>query len=303
LAQQRLGLSLLPSLIELRSHEDSQVKRWAQRAVRSLGMEDPTRAVELDDPALLAAVIHAYAQPLDFAAMPVVVRLVDSDKQLVRRAAPATVARFGKNAICQLRELYAELTSQPADKRGGHGRTARELYAVLDRRLIEEAVTRLAKGLSLFLAGDLEAMAAEYDRLLARFPDFEARDRMAPGYAGLGAFHLEDDRLDAARDAYQRALRLQPDGSDATRWQAQLAFIDAERGVSRGVVDLDGYGRALALDPEHAQAAQAHDLLSGEKAARERTFRRLAAAAAAGLLIAFLLLLLRRQRQPAEAAG
>jgi len=299
LARARVGLTLLPALIELRSHADSRVRNWALAGVQALGMDDPQLATEQRDPHLAAQVVLAYSRPLDFGAMPVVVRLVGAEKQQVRAAARAATARFGKNAIWQLRELYEELTGQAASKGWDAERTARELYAVLDRPAIEEAETLLAQGMAHFVAGELDAMKRLYDRLLAQFPDFEGRAKMAPGYATLGRNQLERDQLEAARAAFSRALRLAPEASDAAGLRAQVAFIEAELSLVSGVVDLDGYDRALQTLPDHAAASAARDRLSGARAARERKYRRMAAGAAIGLLLGWIALLLLARRRAA----
>lgn len=299
LACARVGLPLLPALIELRSHRDPRVRAFAQAGVQALGMEDPAIAINQSSAHLSAQVVRAYTAPLDFAAMPVVVRLVDADKLEVRDAARAAVARFGKNAIWQLRALYEEQVGRAADRRWDAERTARELYAALDRDVTEEADTLLAQGMARFVAGDLEVMRQRYDRLLARFPSFGERAKMAPGYAALGEKLLAQDALEPARDAYQRALRLAPDAPDAAALRAQVAFIEAELELSHGVIDLSAYGEALQDDPHHAAAADAADRLSGARAARERNHQRLAAGGAIALL-ALLLVVLLRGRKPAS---
>src|SRR6185436_19674357 len=109
-----------------------------------------------------------------------------------------------------------------------------------------ETGTLLARGLQTFVDGDLEAMQRAFDRLLAIDPAFAQSAKLAPGYAALGALRLSQDRLEDARDAYARAVRLGPALPEARRQRAQLAFIDAEIALSYGVVDLDGYRRALS---------------------------------------------------------
>jgi tetratricopeptide (TPR) repeat protein len=298
LARTRAGMRLLPALLELRSHEDARVRGWALAGVQALGMEDPQVAAQIEDAQLLAQVLQAYSQPLDFAAMPVVVRLVAAEQAQVRQAARDAVARFGKNAIWQLRELYAELTGQSADKRWDAERTARELYAALDRPAIEEAQTWLAQGMKHYVAGELEAMQRLYDRVLAQYPQFEDRSKMAPGYAALGRALLARDRLEPARDAFQRALRLDPQAGNAAQLRAEIAFVDAELALVSGVVDLDGYGAALRHDPDHAAAADARDRLSGARAVRARQYKRLAAGAAIAVLLLFVIALLRARSRP-----
>jgi hypothetical protein len=130
-----------------------------------------------DDPDVLARAIRAYASPLDFAAMPAIVRLTGDARIQVRQAARDAIRRFGRNAVWQLRELYDEVSGQPADKRWDHERTTDELYSVLDRAQVEEADTLLARGLHALTRGDLAAMHRDFDALLAKYPDFERRDR------------------------------------------------------------------------------------------------------------------------------
>lgn len=299
LARTRVGLALLPALISSRTHEDARVRAFALAGVRALGMEEPQAALQIDDPHLCAEVIAAYTQPLDYAAMPLIVRMVTAEKLELREAARAAVARFGKNAIWQLRELYGQVNGQDADKRWDADKTAAELYAAIDRPAIEEAQTLLARGSSHYVSGQLEAMQRDYDRLLAQFPRFAEREKLAPGYAALGEQLLAQDKLEPARAAYQRALRLAPEAEDNDALRAQLAFIEAELSLTAGVVDLDGYERALRYDPSHAAAAEAKDRLSGAHALRERGRQRLLTFGAIAVLLGCCALLLRGRRKPA----
>ena len=303
LARDRAGLRLLPALIGLRSHGDARVRRWAQAGVRALGMEDPAVATIQTDAHLAAEVVRAYTDPLDYPAMPVLVRMVGADKLEVRNAARAAVARFGKNAIWQVRQLYEEVTGKGVDRRWEADHVARELYAALDRGGRELAEAQLERGMSHFVTGELTQMQQVYDGLLAQFPDFEQRAKMAPGYAALGDEQLAHDELDAARDAYARALRLAPEAADAERLRGKLAFAEAELSLTQGVVDLHGYDRALALDPQLNAASVARDRLSGAHAAQQRRQKRIAAAGAIALLLAALSLLLRNRREDAASVA
>jgi hypothetical protein len=302
LARERVGLRLLPALIELRSHEDARVRGLAQAGVRALGMEDPKVALALSDANLAAKVARAYTEPLEFAALPVLVRLVGADKEALRDAARAAVQRFGKNAIWLLRELYAEVAGKPAPKGWDAERTASEVYGLLDRDRLSRTGALLQTGMSHFVAGRLPAMKAAYDELLAREPRFAERSKLAPGYVALGQHHLQRDELPQARAAFARALWLAPGAEDEKTVRAQLAFVDAELALSRGVADLHGYRQALELDGgKHGAARAAYDGLSGAEAARDRRLKRLAAIAAVVLLLAVCALLLRR-RAPQPAA-
>lgn len=301
--RERQGMSLLPGLLALRSHEDSRVRNWAQAGVRALGMDDPNAVTALGDTHRVAQAVLAYSDPMDFQAMPVVVRLVASDKLEVRQAARIAVARFGRNAIWQLRLLYEEVAGQRASTDWDATRTASELYAVLDRSAIEEADTLLAQGMQHLVAGRLDPMRLLYDRLLALFPMYTEATKLAPGYAALGERKLQADELVAARDAYQRALRLDPKAKEAERWRAQVAYVDAELSLSRGVLDLHLYETALHHDPDHKAAAEALDRLSGAQASRERTKKRMAAGLALGLLAAGVVLSMRTRKRPIDDAA
>lgn len=301
--RERQGMALLPGLIALRSHEEVRVRNWAQAGVRALGMEEPSVVTSLGDTHRVAQAVLAYSEPLDFQAMPVVVRLVASEKLEVRQAARTAVARFGRNAIWQLRLLYEEVAGQRASSDWDSERTASELYAVLDRGAIEEADTLLAQGMAHLVAGRLDPMKQLYDRLLALFPLYEDHQKLAPGYAAFGDKKLADDQLVEARDAFQRALRLDPKAQEAGRWRAQVAYADAELSLSRGVVDLHLYQTALSHDPDHKAAAEALDRLSGAQASRERTKKRMAAGLALGLLAGALVLGLRSRKRSAAVTA
>jgi tetratricopeptide (TPR) repeat protein len=280
-------------LIGLRSHEDARVRAFAQAGVRGLGMEDPTLATSLPDTHLASEVVRAYTQPLDFAAMPTLVRLVNADKLELREAARFAVQRFGKNAIWQVRQLYTEVTSQNPNRSWDAERTARELYAVLDRAETEEAAMLLKKGMSAQASGDFAAMKQHYDQLLARFPRYAGRASLAPGYAAFGEYFLTHERLQDARDAFERALRLAPDAPAAKLLRAKVAFADAEIAQTQGVVDLHGYDEALRHEPGLQSAVVAKERLTGVRAARERRNKRLAAGAAILLLLGLGAMLLR----------
>jgi tetratricopeptide (TPR) repeat protein len=266
-------------------------------------MTEPERATAVTDSSLAAQVVAAYAQPLDFSAMPVLVRLTAHDKLEVRLAARKAVARFGRNAIWQLRTLYQEATSERADPSWDSERTARKLYTALDRSAIEQADRWIEQGNKRLEAGDVDGMQAAYDRVLAVFPWLERGAALAPGYAALGTARLEHDRLQDARQAYDRALRLDPHAPDHKRWRAQLAFIDAEISLSRGVIDLHGYERAIGSDPTHAAARDALDRLSGARAEREQMHKRAAAFGALGLLVPLAWMLLRGRGRGARASS
>ncbi len=297
-SRRRRGVTLLPAWIILRSHENAVVRRFAQATVSALGMDDPRTALAQEDPFLVASIVRAYVTPLDFSATPLIVRMVNDTRIEVRQAARFAVSRFGKNAIWPVRELYEEVSGQAADKSWDFARSTNELYAVLDRPELEDAATLLSRGEKSLAAHDLAAMQHAYDTLLAKYPDFADKEKLAPGYSKLGAARFEEDDLEAARAAYQRAVRLAPNTKDAQLWRAQLAYVSAELSLSHGIVDLAAYDQALTLDPTLAAAREARDRLSGEKKRRQDEKKRWSATAALALLLALTVLALKMRPRP-----
>jgi hypothetical protein len=303
LASGALALLLLAAPRALRAQSAEPPTRVEQLA--ALSGDDPNSALAQADPQLLVRLIHAYTNPLDYAAMPAIVRLVAASRATVREAARAAVARYGKNAIWQLREVYAEHAGQAAERSWDGERTARELYRVLDRAQREDAESLLARGLAHLAAHELAAMRVDYDLLLTKHPQFSERNRLAAGYAALGAERLAHDDLAGAVAAYRRALWLDANAGEAQRWRAQLEYAAAELALTHGVADLAGYERALRLDPQLSAARRAQVALSGERARRLRERKHAAAAASLVLfsVLAGVLLVNARKARPAPSAG
>jgi hypothetical protein len=230
-------------------------------------------------------------------AMPLTARLVAAPRASVRDAARLGLARYGKNAIWQLRELYEEHAGQLADRAWDADRTARELYRVLDRANIEDADALLTRGGQALSANDLLAMRASYDLLLTKYPQFAGRNKLAPGYARLAADRFAHEDLAGALAAYRRALWLDPSARDARVWQAEAAYVSAELTLTHGVADLAGYDRALGLDPSLHAAQQARDELTGQYRRRLRELKRTAAAASLALFVVLAALFFRAARR------
>ncbi len=299
-AQARVGTALLPALIELRGHADAAVRRWARRGIRVLGMRDPVVATAQSDHHLTAQVLRAYANPLDFKALPVITSFLGNDRTEVREAARWSMAQFKQNAIWQLREAYEEAVGRRPEPSWTWKVLSERLYAHLDQPLIERARRSLEKGLSAQREGDWKAMERHFARALTFHPAFAGRAQMAPGFAALGAARLKADDLQGAARAYRRALRLAPDSDAAGKWRAQLAFVTSERLLTKGVVDLIGYRKALEHDPAHGGANEAVDRLSGAWGARRRVAKYWARIGAVMLLAVFGLCLLYSRRRPAK---
>lgn len=291
----RLGVRLLPTLIAARGHQVGEIRRWASRGLKQLGMTDPATATQQGGPELLAATLRAYGSTHDLEAAAVLVSFLNDGRIQVRTAAREATLELGRNAIWKLRVAYQELTGRSADSRWNAEQTLAELCVLFDRERIEQAETALARGLNAHLAGDLLLMADQFDSALRIDPLLARRSEMAPGFAALGAARANADDLPGAILAYRRALRLAGTHADAPTWRGQLNFLSAEQSLGRGVVDMQGYQTAAALVSGHAAATDALDRLSGAWSARAERTRRIVAALAILLLSAVGFTVLRGQ--------
>jgi len=285
----RMGLRLLPVLIEMRGHENAPVRRWAARGIRALGMNDPSVAVRIADHHLVAEILLAYTNPPDFGALPVIVSSMNSDKIEIRSAARKAISRFGNNAIWPLREAFEEATGKPAGREWNWERLLAELSSLHDRERMQKADEALEKGMAAFRESDFETMARNFDQILADYPEYKKRSEMAPGYAAMGQKYLRSDDLALAIRAYRRAIRLSPTHSDVSEWRAQLALVTSEQQLSSGVANLAGYQKVLHHDPKNEAAKTIIDRISGAWEMRQETARRWSKVGAVVLLSIFAL--------------
>jgi tetratricopeptide (TPR) repeat protein len=293
----RMGPRALPLLLVTQNHGSPAARRWARWGVRELGLGDPGRAVQMEDMVVLARLLRAYGTVRDMDAMPVIVTFVTHERGEVREAARWATERFGQNAVWQLRRVYRNFVGEPAPGEWNAARTAEALYAAYDEQRLAPVRADLEAGLAALAAGDLDAMQAKFDDVLARAPELPRRAEMAPGYAALAARAAAQGNPSEAVRLYRRAVRLAPASGLAPAWQAELAFLEAEARLATGVADEGAYERVLALSPNHAGATRFLAEVRGEGVldASWLDRRRLLAALAALLLAAAIGFILRRR--------
>ncbi len=292
-SRDRLGVIVLPALIRHRAHVKPFIRQFCVSSLEELHMETPGRAVQQNDVALLAAILSAYGDTLTFDAMPVIVSYLTDERVAVREAAARAIRRFGKNAIWQLRERYLNATGLEPHPDWGHLRILDELYAVHDEPKKRTFQRELGLARDALAAGDLTLTSSALSRALAAEPQSGRARAAAPLYAELGARHLSRRDLEASLTAYRRALRLSLDGRENANLQARVRYLQAELRLQRGVVDIEGYQRALNLDPSLEEAVETLSVVSGAKGARERLWRRIVGLFAAFIMLVAALALLR----------
>jgi len=302
----RLGVLLIPALIRHQTHPRSWIRSLCVDTLLAMGVDKPGRAVQQDDVALLSAILASYGNTLNFEAMPVVVSYVTDERVEVRDAARAAVARFGKNAIWQLRERYLNATGKEADPSWSYQRLLADLARTVDapKRVAFEA-QRAAANAALD-ADDFAGAQQALDTALIESPHGELAVHAAPLYERLAAHFEAEQQFDDALSALRRALRLDPAGEGANRIKARIDFLEAELRLAQGQVDVAAYQRALALDPALSAARETLDELTGERARRDAARRKTVGLAAATLLVGAAFMVLRgsrrRGREPEEDA-
>jgi hypothetical protein len=298
----RLGDKAVPALIEAKKHQADKIAHWASRQLDMLGRAAPSQAVQIPDPAVLSDVFRAYGRTRDLDAARIIISFAGSERAQLREAARQAIALYGESGHWQLRDAYEDVVGKRAARDWTWERTARELFAELDRLRRAEVLDRFEAGQKAQAAGDLEAMREAYDYVVARVPAFERADEMVGGYWELGQKYANGRRDDAILALY-RAERLSRGKALHERIQSLLLTLEAERSVERGVVDRNLLKKALELDPSNARARERMDTLSRAEIAASPTLRYVLGAGFAGLgVLGVCLVLFIGRKRPLETA-
>jgi tetratricopeptide (TPR) repeat protein len=282
----RFGVLMLPALIRHQNHPRPWLRDFCRESLVAMRADSPGRAVQHDDVALLSAILLAYGDTLAFEAMPVVVSYVTDERSEVQSAARKAVARFGRNAIWQLRERYLNTTGKEADPSWSHQRLLTELSRWFEAPKREAVDSQLATAQRALAGGDFAAGEKALDLALQVAPFGELPARAAPLYVRIAGHHEANDQLERALACLRRAVRLSPTDTAQSTWLSRISYLEGELRLGKGQVDLTAYQRALALDPGLAEARAVLDELTGVNAERERTRRRAFTMFAAVLLCA-----------------
>ena len=252
----RLGADAMAAALVAQRHEDAEVRSWARLMVERLGAVEPGRAIQGLTDAQLADVLRAYATLRVQSAMRIIVAFVGSERRIVRRAARSAIEQYGSGAIWILRTAYHERAGEQAPREWGWQRVAEEP----SRRADDERATPVRSAHAAARAaaerGDLASLERQLDEALARSAEIDD-PFPADGYARVADWHFAEGRLDAARRAWSRALRIAPAHPSATAWRARSELADAEEHLAGGVLDVRAYERVLALEPGNVRAAAA----------------------------------------------
>ncbi len=253
LAFARLGDKALAALIEARRHQAEKIASWAGRQLDMLGKAIPSEAVQTEDHQVLCDVLRAYGRIRDPDAARIIVSFAGTERSQVRDAARQAIALLGETGNWQLRDAYENVVGKRPARDWTWERTARELFAELDRLRTAEVNDLFEAGTKAQSEGDLERMRAAYDQVLAKTPLYERRDEMIGGYWEY-ARRYADERRPAALDALRRAERLAEGTTHSPKIRSFRLTIEAEQRLSTGTADRTLARRALELDSANERA-------------------------------------------------
>lgn len=301
----RLGDRAAAAILRSRGHEDIAGREWARWSISELDLEDPGRLVQRLSPRDLADVLLAWGETHSIDAMPVVASYVDDPRRQVRASARAGLLEYGQNAIWQAREQFRLRPGESADESWGWQRTMDELFRRLDDRRSAGVRDLEAAARTALDRGDAAEATRQLDLVLARAPDAGTHE-IADLFARAGDAWMSAGDGGRARVALERAIRLAPSDPDRARWDARLAFLDAEDALAGGVIDLEQYRRAAAADPGCARCREVLASLDAQQPSAtvdDGGSRRLALWIASALIaLVGLALLWTPRRRRAEAA-
>lgn len=300
-ALKRMGDHAVAALVEVRRDTDKELRGFANKTLDAMGKFLPSDAVQVHDPQALADVLTAFGKTKDPDAMRAIVPYLNADRAPVREAARWAIAQYGADARPVLEETHDQFTGEKAGKDWGADKILKALIVAYDKVRLAEVFKLLDEGIAHRDAGRLEEAVASFDALLARAPQFDRRAELASAYHELARKKESTDRP-VARLLYGKAARLAAGTPLAPSIEADVAVLDTEDLLARGIADTSLLQKALALDPNNTRARSLLQRIENEARAREDRFRRIALALFAGVVatIAAVLFLGRKSSQPPQ---
>ena len=293
-----LGDHAVPALIvESRRDPSPDLRKFAQTQLEGMGKRIAGDAVQTPDNAVLAEVLHSFAEVHDLDALPVLLSFVGSDRVVVRDAARDAIGDFGADAIWKLREAYTNVLNHPAPDNATAPQVAKALFGAYDRLRLQEVYGLLETGLAAAHDGHAEDAVAAFDKVLARQPMLDRRGEMVPAYVQV-ATSLEESDPPRSLALFHEAERLWPEGPRASLIAGEIAYLEGKNLEARGITDPEPFRRALAADPTHIKARDELTRIDGAADEHKGRIRNFAAAGAAVVVAMIGLILFGGRRRP-----
>lgn len=285
-----LGEGAIAGLILASHARGGAAQKWATGALEALGKRTPGDAVQTKSKEVLADVLLAYGRVRDPDALGVVLSFVNADRRTVRDAARESIGLYADLAVPKLRESFGLLTGEAPPPDWPTPWLAKKLFDVMDRIRLEDVDVRVHEGLAAANDGRVAEAVADFDDVLARQPDWDRKAEMVPAYV-FYARSLAATDCRAARQAFETALHLDPDGPRQAQIKSALAVLEGKDLRDRGIIDREPFERALALDPGNAEAETELLRQADVEASRGRSWRRRIIEGGGALLVVSALIL------------
>jgi tetratricopeptide (TPR) repeat protein len=247
-----LGDKAVAALIEARNDPTAEIKRWSGAMLDMLGKRLPSDAVQTKDRQILADVMRAYGAVKDLDAVQVILSFANDASEKVRSAARDALMAYGSDAAWKLKDAYQAVTGHPANDSWSASELAKELFDALDRFRLQEVYALLDDGLAAERAGRIDDAVADFDRVLARQPELDRRSEMVPAFVDY-AREIEDTDRTRALERLHEALHL-ADASETPSVKSEIAYVEGEDLLARGIPDTEHFRTAIELDPTNARA-------------------------------------------------
>ncbi len=253
---EQLGDRAVPALLEARAHDAAVVQRFAAVELDRRGKVTPQEAVGTADPDVLADTLRAFGRLREVDATSILIGFANHDRRKVRDAAREAIGAIGEAGRWRLRDAYLDLSGEKPDKSLGWDLLARRIFHLYDRARFLELEELVARATTLAKEGKHTEATSVFDQVLARDPLVDERAAMAASYAiAARTLRRDEDQLAMLR----KARLLDPRAPDATKLDAQIAFLEARLMAASGRPDRFLLDRALELDPSHDEAKALRD--------------------------------------------
>ena len=178
--------------------------------------------------------------------------------------------RTARAHVRRLRDAYAAHTGERADPGLPAAAVAHALFDACDRERLHDVDALFDRGLASQRDGQTADAVASFDAVIAQQPDYARRADAAPVYVAYATPLASTDR-ERATAYLEKAVRLDPTGRSANAARSELAVLEGQASLERGVEDVGPFVRALALDPTNDAARAALERMSATRdAARAR---------------------------------
>ncbi len=236
------GLKALPALIYGRGSQNRELHMFSVAWIRDMG--DPLLSEQIQgirSSRRLAQLLEAYASVNELDAIDVTLSCANHESEIVRKAARASLAAYGKNAKWSIHREYENAFGDEPES-GDYEQWAATLYDAWDNARESKTIALYEKGKAAAGRNHFEEMDSAYRELLFNSPLHPRRTGIAEDYLRYAAVLAEKGESHKALLATQMARRLSEEDSTAFQEASgRLIWLHAEKMRKNGALDIAAY--------------------------------------------------------------